>query len=552
MPPTRTRQAKAPTKRACTAGDPQVSERTGAKFLIIVGDSTGLFTGRPQDFHRPDCGATARRTLTAAATARTLEAPCSAGARVASRSSPPCWPSAPAAGPRLRPRRRRRRAARRLRSSRGPAAGAAQAAQAPPTTVAPPAPLFRVILNDGTALVSYGEFTRVGDRVVFSMPLDSPRGERLQLVNLPASAVNWESTDQYTDGHPLRAVRGDARRGRLRGAHGPGRERAERDRARQGPRAAAPDRRADAAAPRRLAGRALGYRSADVNDMLSLLDEHDLGPARRRAHTPVRRSTWWPRSSRRRCRCCRTRRRRRRSTRCCWRPGCPTCRSSGSRCCDRRSARSTRRAAQLPKQLGAPDARVRPGDARRRTGHRAAIRGPVARHGGAGERRRRGGRRARRREGDVDAAGPRPLARREAEGPGRRPAGPAAGEAGFGPAPPTASRPVGAQGRGVSRVPGPVRSPIDRLAKLRPRLEDVKALAGPAIVVSARPACRTSSASAVSSRSSSPRPTWSRRTRRCSRPPSSGSRRCARASAPRCRATWRRPGTPRPRRPARS
>src|SRR5512133_877177 len=48
-------------------------------------------------------------------------------------------------------------------------------------------PLFRIILNDGTALVSYGEFTRVGDRVVFSMPLDGPRGDRLQLVNLPAS-----------------------------------------------------------------------------------------------------------------------------------------------------------------------------------------------------------------------------------------------------------------------------------------------------------------------------------------------------------------------------
>ena len=70
----------------------------------------------------------------------------------------------------------------------------AQAATAPPGAP-PPAyarPLFRVILNDGTALVSYGEFTRVGDRVVFSMPLDSPRGDRLQLVNLPASAVNCD------------------------------------------------------------------------------------------------------------------------------------------------------------------------------------------------------------------------------------------------------------------------------------------------------------------------------------------------------------------------
>jgi hypothetical protein len=73
----------------------------------------------------------------------------------------------------------------------------AQPAQIAPAAATPPAPLFRVILNDGTALVSFGEFTRVGDRVVFSMPLDSPRGERLQLVNLPAAVVNWESTDQY-------------------------------------------------------------------------------------------------------------------------------------------------------------------------------------------------------------------------------------------------------------------------------------------------------------------------------------------------------------------
>jgi len=79
-----------------------------------------------------------------------------------------------------------------------PAPAQAPLAQAPPAGQAAAArPLFRIILNDGTALVSFGEFTRVGDRVVFSMPLDAPRGDRLQLVNLPASAVNWESTQEY-------------------------------------------------------------------------------------------------------------------------------------------------------------------------------------------------------------------------------------------------------------------------------------------------------------------------------------------------------------------
>jgi hypothetical protein len=65
------------------------------------------------------------------------------------------------------------------------AAQAALPLAAPPDPASTARPLFRVILNDGTALVSYGEFSRVGDRVVFSMPLDSPRGDRLQLVNLP-------------------------------------------------------------------------------------------------------------------------------------------------------------------------------------------------------------------------------------------------------------------------------------------------------------------------------------------------------------------------------
>ncbi len=59
--------------------------------------------------------------------------------------------------------------------------------------------LFRVILNDGTALASYGEFARTGDRVVFSMPVGAAGSGRLQLVNLPASSVNWESTTRYAE-----------------------------------------------------------------------------------------------------------------------------------------------------------------------------------------------------------------------------------------------------------------------------------------------------------------------------------------------------------------
>jgi hypothetical protein len=60
--------------------------------------------------------------------------------------------------------------------------------------------LFRVILQDGSALVSYGEYTRVGDRVVFTMPASaSVDASALQVVNLPASQVDWRATEQYRD-----------------------------------------------------------------------------------------------------------------------------------------------------------------------------------------------------------------------------------------------------------------------------------------------------------------------------------------------------------------
>jgi hypothetical protein len=64
--------------------------------------------------------------------------------------------------------------------------------------------LLRVFLNDGTAIVSYGEYARVGDRLVFSMPVghvDSSAGSNpnLHVVNLPVSAVNWEATEKYAE-----------------------------------------------------------------------------------------------------------------------------------------------------------------------------------------------------------------------------------------------------------------------------------------------------------------------------------------------------------------
>ena len=62
------------------------------------------------------------------------------------------------------------------------------------------ATIFRVFLTDGTSLLSYGEFARVEDRVVFSMPTAaSTANPQLHLVNLSARHVDWEKTTRYAE-----------------------------------------------------------------------------------------------------------------------------------------------------------------------------------------------------------------------------------------------------------------------------------------------------------------------------------------------------------------
>ena len=73
-----------------------------------------------------------------------------------------------------------------------------------PSAFAESATLFRVFLNDGTAVVSYGEYARVGDRLIFSMPLGAVDATgagdpNLHVVNLPLSAVNWTATEKYAE-----------------------------------------------------------------------------------------------------------------------------------------------------------------------------------------------------------------------------------------------------------------------------------------------------------------------------------------------------------------
>ncbi|MCL4845802.1 MAG: hypothetical protein KJ066_04665 [Acidobacteria bacterium] len=72
--------------------------------------------------------------------------------------------------------------------------------------------LFTLVLRDGTSVSSYGEWARVGDRVVFSLPtsevVDVPT---LHLASLPSAEVDWEATERARDA--VRAARYAATRG---------------------------------------------------------------------------------------------------------------------------------------------------------------------------------------------------------------------------------------------------------------------------------------------------------------------------------------------------
>jgi hypothetical protein len=89
-----------------------------------------------------------------------------------------------------------------LLTAAGPGAPLVVRAAPAPDDAAPTdaAPLFRVFLKDGRSLVSYGEYARLDDRVVFSMPTSaSTAAPQLQLINLPSDQVDWERTTDYAE-----------------------------------------------------------------------------------------------------------------------------------------------------------------------------------------------------------------------------------------------------------------------------------------------------------------------------------------------------------------
>jgi hypothetical protein len=59
--------------------------------------------------------------------------------------------------------------------------------------------LFKLFLLDGSVLTSYGEFARVSDSVVFSMPVGGKADDpRIQVTTVKAALVDWPRTDRYS------------------------------------------------------------------------------------------------------------------------------------------------------------------------------------------------------------------------------------------------------------------------------------------------------------------------------------------------------------------
>jgi hypothetical protein len=88
------------------------------------------------------------------------------------------------------------------------AAAQASERRAPRADAPDEAALFRVFLKDGSSMASVGECARVGDRVVFALPISATRQPA---VSLAASEVDWARTDGYANA--VRAARYAATRG---------------------------------------------------------------------------------------------------------------------------------------------------------------------------------------------------------------------------------------------------------------------------------------------------------------------------------------------------
>ena len=63
----------------------------------------------------------------------------------------------------------------------------------------PDVTIFRIFMLDGSVFVSYGEFVKLDDNVIFSMPVGGPPDQpRLQVAMVKTTLVDWPKTDRYS------------------------------------------------------------------------------------------------------------------------------------------------------------------------------------------------------------------------------------------------------------------------------------------------------------------------------------------------------------------
>jgi hypothetical protein len=153
-------------------------------------------------------------------------------------------------------------------------AAAALLLSGPLPVAAADAVLYRIFLRDGGTVTSYGDYARVGDRVIVSAPVGGTEEDpSLQVVQIPETAVDWERTDRYAEAARAKRYadkRGEAEFSRLSQdiADALSRVSFTKD----------PAERLEIAdaARRQLAEfplKSYGYRSADVAQLATVLDE---------------------------------------------------------------------------------------------------------------------------------------------------------------------------------------------------------------------------------------------------------------------------------------
>lgn len=79
-------------------------------------------------------------------------------------------------------------------------------------TAAAPTPMFRVFLKDGTPLVCWGEYARVGDRLVLTVPVGTGTRTTYEFVSIPVDKVDLVKTERYAEA--VRAAQFAATRGK--------------------------------------------------------------------------------------------------------------------------------------------------------------------------------------------------------------------------------------------------------------------------------------------------------------------------------------------------